>query len=329
MSSVGQLSLQAIGTIQSGDSVYAMDFETGTWTLRRVNQRIDSIYQGQLVTIETATGDLIQSTPGHPFWVVSGNDLDSRPACKELDPLEDQDQSLAGRWVNSHDLQSGDILYDRDGSEQTVHRITTVSTPGIPVSNLTIDGLHSYAVGTAGLLVHNVSLCDAEIDLRVQEVVTNNKTLDEVLRPLIDEGVDRASLEKIIERTGKTPSDDIAEAVARSGKLEGATNVEVFDPNTGNIITDIDEIRDGVLWEIKTATFPYKAEKWIEKHITNKFSKYMNARQYLPGYENAPIGFKFNGKPNDAEFISLLRAEIDRLRSMYPSVEIRLEGLPN
>ncbi len=52
----------------------------------------------------------------------------------------------------------------------------------------------------------------------------------------------------------------------------------------------------------------------------------MEARKLLPGYENAPIGFKFTaGKPVDAAFEAAIVKEIDLLRQANPGVQIRLE----
>jgi hypothetical protein len=41
----------------------------------------------------------------------------------------------------------------------------------------------------------------------------------------------------------------------QSGSLEGMRGVEVRDPATGNLITDIDVVENGVLWEEKSAVF--------------------------------------------------------------------------
>jgi hypothetical protein len=43
-----------------------------------------------------------------------------------------------------------------------------------------------------------------------------------------------------------------------------------------------------VLREEKSAL--YGDDAWISKQIDGKLKKYIEARRYLPGYENAPIG---------------------------------------
>ncbi|TCC16724.1 DNRLRE domain-containing protein [Kribbella sindirgiensis] len=109
---------------------------------------------------------------------------------------------------------------------------------------------------------------------------------------------------------------------ATRGALEGVRDYQVMDPlNAGRTITDIDRIQDGVLWEMKSASAAKDPSGWIAKHIDGKFSRYLEARQHMPGYENAPIGFDFSS-PMDAGFRSQVEAAIDGLRSAHPGVTI-------
>lgn len=108
--------------------------------------------------------------------------------------------------------------------------------------------------------------------------------------------------------------------------LDGKKNYPVVNPTTGKTITDIDLIQGGVLWEEKSAVFAGDIQAWVNRHIKQKFESYMEARKLLPGYENAPIGFKFTaGKPVDAAFEAAIVKEIDLLRQANPGVQIRLE----
>jgi hypothetical protein len=109
------------------------------------------------------------------------------------------------------------------------------------------------------------------------------------------------------------------------GPLEGVRGVEVRDPATGNQITDIDVVENGVLWEEKSAAFATDIAKWVSKHITRKFASYMKARQHLPGYQNAPIGFRFPGKSTDPALGQAIIDEVDSLRRANPGVDIRLK----
>ncbi len=107
------------------------------------------------------------------------------------------------------------------------------------------------------------------------------------------------------------------------GLLEGERDYDVYHPETGNRITDIDHVGGGVLWEEKSAL--YGDDGWISKQIDGKLKKYIEARQYMPGYENAPIGFRLTNPSIDPRFRSALESHIDNLRQANPGVDIRLE----
>lgn len=150
--------LKPIGEFQPGDVVLAFNHELGTWQPRRVEKVHRNFYEDSLVTIHTET-DSIQATVYHPLWVISGRNLDDRPACQELSPQEDERLALPGRWVNSHDLRPGDVLVDTSGRKQYVLRTEQEFVSGFAIVNLTIEGDHTFAVGDAGVLVHNTGPC--------------------------------------------------------------------------------------------------------------------------------------------------------------------------
>jgi hypothetical protein len=146
--------MRQIQHIEPGDRVWSYDFEKGEWRLATVEHRYDSEYNGPVVTI--VVGDSrITCTARHPFWVIQGNDLENRPGFRELDVKEDRGLSLPGRWVNSHDLCEGDIVFLRDAGpvaiRQVLHRQAQT-----PVCEMTIRDLHTFSVGRSGVLVHNV-----------------------------------------------------------------------------------------------------------------------------------------------------------------------------
>ncbi|MDN3351356.1 hypothetical protein [Actinomadura sp. DC4] len=70
---------------------------------------------------------------------------------------------------------------------------------------------------------------------------------------------------------------------------------------------------------------PSTSTKWVSKHIDKKFNSYLEARQHLEGYEDAPIGFSFSKPSADPEFRSAVESAIGKLRKSHPEVTIRLE----
>ncbi len=145
--------LRPIGRVVAGERVWAYNFEVGAWQLRQVEARHDTNYVGVLVTIDVGQEE-IRATAHHPFWVIQGDDLAARPVPRKLGPEEDQGRALPGRWVNSHDLREGDVVLLRSVGPRTVRRIGQ-QPARMPVCNLTVRGLHSFAVGEAQALVHN------------------------------------------------------------------------------------------------------------------------------------------------------------------------------
>lgn len=79
------------------------------------------------------------------------------------------------------------------------------------------------------------------------------------------------------------------------------------------------------MWEEKSATTAGDINKWVAKHIDKKFSSYLDARQYIPGYEQAPIGFRFTRAGATPEFRAAVEDAINRLRESHHDVTIRLE----
>jgi hypothetical protein len=111
-----------------------------------------------MFTIESS-GEVIHVTEGHPFWVVRGTDLHSRPFPPQL-TISNLEHAEQGRWVNVEDLQLGDEFLTIDGRESFVDSIQSSISENIEVFNLTVDGNHTFSVGQNGILVHNESWCD-------------------------------------------------------------------------------------------------------------------------------------------------------------------------
>src|SRR5262249_28359697 len=117
--------------------------------------RHDANYDGPVVTLYADVGK-VTATAYHPFWVIQGDDQASRPTPRHIGPDEDQGSSLPGRWVNSHDLREGDVIFLKGRGPVTLRRVVQRHEQ-TPVCNLTVEGLHTFAVGEMQGLVHNTS----------------------------------------------------------------------------------------------------------------------------------------------------------------------------
>jgi hypothetical protein len=142
----------SIEKIESGTEVYTYDLAKDEWELRKVRRRLSHPYKGNLIFVQTAAG-AIQTTGNHPFYVLRGEWLSSRPQPADL-PKAEQRMPGHGRWVNARNLQVGDLLRSKtDGAIA----VTSLSSKHqfAEVYNLEIDGLRNYAIQQTGILVHN------------------------------------------------------------------------------------------------------------------------------------------------------------------------------
>jgi hypothetical protein len=100
-------------------------------------------------------------------------------------------------------------------------------------------------------------------------------------------------------------------------------DVPIDEPgNVGRTITDIDRPQDGVLWEEKSAVNALDVDKWVNKQVNNKIEAYIEARQYIGGYENAPVGIEFTRVGADPAFRAAVEKAIADLRIKHPDVTI-------
>ena len=142
--------LRPIGEVEPGERVSAFDFETGEWILREVTERHDNLYHGPVVTVDLGVSK-IETTVYHPFWVLDGRDLAERSQPRELQPHESEGLSLTGRWVNSHELRAGDIVFGHDRLPHVIQSVSQRFEPDFPVSNLTIADRKSTRLNSSHL----------------------------------------------------------------------------------------------------------------------------------------------------------------------------------
>ena len=172
------------------------------------------------MTLDVGLGT-VTATAYHPFWVVRGDDLEGRPPAGDVALTEDRGGVLAGRWVNSHEVRVGDAVYVRGHGPVMVVRVTQRRAQ-TPVCNLTVLGLHTFAVGEAQLLVHNTSAS--------QRVLLDRR--DELLGALERFGPDHAAArgwrEEIRVLDEALRAAPLANPLSQSGALRNAA-VEVHN----------------------------------------------------------------------------------------------------
>ncbi|HEX5824895.1 MAG TPA: RHS repeat-associated core domain-containing protein [Candidatus Limnocylindrales bacterium] len=116
-----------ISSIRPGDTVLAWDQVTNALVERTVTAA--SQHRDTEVAVVTVDGATITTTPDHPFYT-----------------LEDG-------WIEAGQLRLGTHVKARIGSG-VVDSVTTASYRG-SLWNLTVQGAHTFFVGTEELLVHN------------------------------------------------------------------------------------------------------------------------------------------------------------------------------
>ncbi|MFD3998397.1 hypothetical protein [Streptomyces sp. NPDC058583] len=115
-------------------------------------------------------------------------------------------------------------------------------------------------------------------------------------------------------------------ASGTKGCLDLKKDYIVKDPESGDIITDIDFIEGHTLWEDKHVLgyWGWTDSDWIEEHVQEKFEKYLKARAQLPEfYRDASIGFRFTRPNRDSRFIAAVEARFQKLREQYPDIRIQ------
>jgi hypothetical protein len=156
--------LRPIETVKANERIWAFDFESKKWSLQPVVEPLKRYFTGKFVRIGVRD-DAITCTGTHAFWVTKGQALFDRPVPSDLPENESlwREGMDGGRWVAAQDLQVGDVARLRSGEEASIEEITTW-VDSREVFNLWVQHVHSYAVGTVGILVHNDARCAALIE---------------------------------------------------------------------------------------------------------------------------------------------------------------------
>ena len=161
-----------IEDVKVGDLVYSYNTLTGEVELAQVTTTfaLRSNHLNYLTIIDAAGKEqVIESTDGHPFWVVTDNPDLSRAARSVIEENgvslyhESIEPGLNGYWVEAKDLRVGDIFLGANGGLSTLTNIVRVEQEGgVAVFNFTVKGNHNYFIlakeynfGQTCVLVHN------------------------------------------------------------------------------------------------------------------------------------------------------------------------------
>ena len=122
--------LKRIDQIKEGDLVLSKNIETGAVEYKKVltvfKKKVTSFIN---ITVE---GELIETTPNHPFMLVSGE------------------------WIEAGNLKAGDKLVTSDGRIVEIEKIEKKEyNESREVYNLNVYDFHTYFVSKIGVLVHN------------------------------------------------------------------------------------------------------------------------------------------------------------------------------
>lgn len=128
----------AISEVQIGDTVYAYDELTGEVSEYEVTHTWE--HDDDTIVTLTIDGEVVETTPWHPFYTDEG-------------------------WVDAGDLEVGDLVLSLDGDYGVVDTILTEDRTAT-MYDLTVDVVHTFAVGKGEWVVHNVpGNCDTYLTL--------------------------------------------------------------------------------------------------------------------------------------------------------------------
>jgi hypothetical protein len=123
--------------------------------------------------------------------------------------------------VNSHELREGDVIFLRGSEPITIRRVWQQHEQ-VPVCNLTVQGLHTFAVGLLQVLVHNTSGTTTVADFS-GELTRNTSNATRTLRNNLRTNSATHRPHHIIPL--QTSDHPVVQAAARGGfNMNGANN---------------------------------------------------------------------------------------------------------
>jgi hypothetical protein len=143
-----------IEAVRVGDEVIATDPKSG----ERVAKRVEHVWVHDDTVVDLiVNGAVITTTEDHPFWSIT-------------------DQ----RFERADQLTKGEVLLGASGRRVTVSGLRLRSARASLAYNLSVEGIHTYHVGDAAVLVHNscYSSIDALNDPKAVEGLTPSQVDD-------------------------------------------------------------------------------------------------------------------------------------------------------
>ncbi|MGQ0632649.1 MAG: RHS repeat-associated core domain-containing protein [Sporichthyaceae bacterium] len=198
---MGDGTSKPISEIQIGDMVWAKDPTTGEAGPREVTAVW--VHHDTLSEL-VVDGGVIVTTEDHPFW-----------------------NATDGEWQRADQLDRGESLGTIGGQRANVVSFEPGRGDVATAYNLTVDGLHTYFVQSAGTraLVHNSCDFDSDGIEHVIERHSKNGSLRDVNAGVFDDGTDFAQLARGSEgQVGKFNADTgNVEYVVNAGRVIGNT----------------------------------------------------------------------------------------------------------
>ena len=206
-------SRKAIEDVRVGERVMAADPATGESGARTVVRLIRHRGVHRVVAVRFSDLSRVVATARHPFWDVTQRS-----------------------WVNAEDLATGDVVQTHSGELLTVSAVSTTDRD-VVAYNFTVEGLHTYFVGSTPVLVHN-SGCTSMADLPASALRNLTEDADFAFKRLSgNHGVTRVEFREQIH------------AIKKAWDLPADFNVkfgptgDVWNPSSGDLIGSIVHVR--------------------------------------------------------------------------------------
>jgi len=143
--------LVPIELVTEDDRVWGWNAELDREGWYEVADLVQGESQYLMVSLLLSNGEVLTATENHPFYVVN-------PDPARADQSVDENGALneGPNWINAGLLKEGDLLRLRGGVfSQVVGAFKEVRSER--VFNITVEDAHTYYVGEAGVLTHNIA----------------------------------------------------------------------------------------------------------------------------------------------------------------------------